>query len=78
MREQHAALLSSFEAQRAAQPLPEAQPPPPPQQPMPSPQLRVITQTQLTQAAVTQQASRQRRSGSKNYSNEELLSLCRW
>ncbi len=34
MREQHAALLSSIEAQRAAQPLPEAHPPPPPQQPI--------------------------------------------
>jgi len=77
MREQHAALLSSIEAQHAAQPLPEAQPSPPPQQPMPSPQLRIIAQTQLTQAAVTQQASRQRRSGSKNCSNKELLSLLR-
>jgi len=77
MREQHAALLSSIEAQHAAQPLPEAQPSPPPQQPMPSPQLRIIAQTQLTQAAVTQPASRQRRSGLKNYSNEELLSLLR-
>ena len=77
MREEHAALLSSIEAQHAAQPLPEAQPSPPPQQPMPSPQLRIIAQTQLTQAAVTQQASRQRRSGSKNCSNKELLSLLR-
>jgi len=68
MREQHAALIASIDAkthnQRPVQP-----PAPRPVQPPPPP--AVITQTQ----PAVQPTTRQRRSGSKNYSNDELLSL---
>jgi len=90
MRVQHDALLAEIEAARAerqAQPPPQQ---PPPQQPPPQQHQAQQTQpaaaviTQLTQPPVTsiivpqpaaQQTTRQRRSGSKNYSNDELLSL---
>jgi hypothetical protein len=76
LQAQQGVLVSEREAARAlvAQEhrQPRAQfPQPPPQQPQPP----VITQ--LTQPTAAQQATRQRRSGTKNYSNDELLSLLR-
>jgi hypothetical protein len=81
MRVQQDALLAELEAARVLiqrrQP-PAQQPssgPPPAQQlqpqPQPQPQPQVVMQ--LTQPTAAQQPSKQHRSGSKNYTNEELM-----
>ena len=79
LQAQQGVLVAELEAARALvaqeRRQPRAQEPqPPPQQPQP-PQPPVITQ--LTQPTAAQQATRQRRSGTKNYSNDELLLLLR-
>jgi hypothetical protein len=83
LRSQHSTLLAELEAARAlverGQP-PAEQPAAVQRQPLPQPPLvqhqpQVVTQ--LTQPPAAQQPPRQRRSGSKNYSNEELMSLLR-
>jgi len=83
LRSQHSTLLAELEAARAL--VERHQPPaeqptaqvrhPQPQPPLVQPQPQVITQ--LTQLPAAQQPIRQRRSGSKNYNNEELMSLLR-
>ena len=66
------ALVERRQPQAPQQPVPQErpqQPQPPTQQPQPP------LVTQLTQPTAAQQAPRQRRSGTKNYSNDELMSL---